>query len=112
MKLLLTVENVFQITGRGCLLVPGLSGDPGVPPLKVGSALRLELEDGTVRDTHVAGLEMLNYGARPRPAVITVPILLPANIRKEDVPPGTKVFLLPDADTAASPLSAYDSLPP
>lgn len=106
MKLLLTVEDVFQLTGRGCILAPGLSGEPGVPPVKVGAPLRLVLANGIVRDTHVAGLEMLNYGARPRPAIITVPILLPTNIRKEDVPPGTKVYLLPETDVAARPLSA------
>jgi translation elongation factor EF-Tu-like GTPase len=106
MKLLFTVEDAFQITGRGCVLVPGLSGEPGMPPVKVGSPLRLELADGTIRETHVAGLEMLNFGARPRPAIITAPILLPMNIRKEDVPPGTKVFLLADANVAASPFPA------
>ena len=73
--------------------------------MKVGAPLRLELVDGTVRDTHVAGLEMLNFGGRRRPPIITVPILLARNIRKEDVHPGTKVFLLPDAVVAADPLS-------
>jgi translation elongation factor EF-Tu-like GTPase len=89
---LFVVEDVFQITGRGCVLAPGIPS--GAPPVKVGSLLRLELPNGTVRETVVAGLEMLNFGARPRPAIISVPILLPREIRKEDVPSGTRVFLL------------------
>lgn len=64
--------------------------------MKVGSAIRLELDDGTVRDTYVKGIEMLNYGSRPRPTVLTVPILLPNDLKKDDVPPGTRVFLLSD----------------
>lgn len=90
---LFVVEDVFQITGRGCVLAPGLSAAAGGPAVKVGSLLRLELPDGTVRETYAAGLEMLNYGGRPRPTVTTVPVLLPKDVRKEDVPPGTRVFL-------------------
>lgn len=92
---LFVVEDVFQITGRGCVIVPGPPAATGGPIVKVGSPLRLELPDGTARETRIAGLEMLNFRARPRPAVMTVPILLPRDISKEDVPLGTKVFLLP-----------------
>ncbi|RZI57923.1 MAG: hypothetical protein EOP37_18420 [Rubrivivax sp.] len=96
MKLLFVVEHAFQITGRGCVLAPGPAAANGGPVVKVGSAIRLEFGDGSVRDTHVKGIEMLNYGSRPRPAVLTVPILLPNDLKKDDVPPGTRVFLLPD----------------
>ena len=102
MNLLFIVEDAFQITGRGCVLVPGPAAATCGPAVKAGAPLRLELANGTVLDTRIKGLEMLNFGSRPRPAVITVPILLPKNLRKEDVPPGTKVFLLADADAPAS----------
>lgn len=96
MKLLFVVEHAFQITGRGCVLAPGPAEATGGPVVKVGSAIRLELGDGSVRDTYVTGLELLNYGSRPRPAARTVPILLPNDLKKDDVPPGTRVFLLSD----------------
>lgn len=96
MKLLFVVEHAFQIAGRGCVLAPGLAAATGGPVVKVGSTIRLELGDGSVRDTYVKGIEMLNYGSRPRPAVHTVPILLPNDLKKDDVPPGTRVFLLSD----------------
>ena len=96
MKLLFVVEHAFQITGRGCVLEPGPAAATGGPAVKVGSAIRLELGDGSVRDTYVKGIEMLNYRLRPRLAVLTVPILLPNDLKKEDVPPGTRVFLLSD----------------
>lgn len=96
MKLLFVVEQAFQITGRGCVLAPGPASATGGPVVKVGSAIRLEQGDGSVRDTYIQGMEMLNYGSRPRPAVLTVPILLPKDLKKDDVPPGTRVFLLPD----------------
>jgi len=101
-NLLFIVEDAFQITGRGCILVPGPAAATGGPSVKVGTPIRLGLADGTVQDTHICGLEMLNFGPRPRPAVITAPILLPKDFRKEDVPIGTKVFLLAEADAPES----------
>ncbi|WP_170156660.1 hypothetical protein [Roseateles depolymerans] len=96
MKLLFVVEHAFQIAGGGCVLAPGPAAGTGGRVMKVGSAIRLELDDGTVRDTYVNGIEMLHYGSRPRPTVLTVPILLPNDLKKDDVPPGTRVFLLSD----------------
>lgn len=90
---LFVVEDAFEIPGRGCVVVPGLT--VASPPVKVGSSIRLQLPDGTMKDTFVAGIEMLNYGPRPRPAVFTFPVLLPREFRKGNVPPGTKVLLMP-----------------
>jgi hypothetical protein len=90
--LLFTVELAFQISNRGCVLVPGLATEPGGPVIKVGSQIRLVTPEGELIDTYIRGIEMLNYGSR-RPEKITAPILLPPSITKECVPPGTKVFL-------------------
>lgn len=91
--LLFTVEDAFQITDRGCVLVPGPSTEEGSQPIQIGDRLCLRKPDGHSFETVIAGLEMIRR--RPRPKVITAPILLPRNVAKGDVPVGTEVWLLP-----------------
>lgn len=91
--LLFTVEYAFQITGRGCVLVPGPSAEEGSQPIQIGNRVCLRKPDGISFDTVIAGVEMI--GHRPRPKVITAPILLPKEVMKDDVPIGTEVWLLP-----------------
>ena len=89
---LFTVADCFQITGRGCVLVPGLSTDPGAPAIGRNSKIRLRTPIGAEIDTFIKDTEMITY--RKKPEKVTVPVLLPNNIAKEQVPPGTEVFLL------------------
>jgi len=91
--LLFVVEDAFQITGRGCVLAPGPAAEPGAQPIRVGDRLLLRKPDGQSVDTVIQAVEML--GRRPRPKVITAPILLPREITKDDVPIGTEVWLYP-----------------
>lgn len=93
--LLFTVELAFQITGRGCVLAPGPSVEVGAQTVRIGDRIRLRRPDGDCIDTVIRGLEML--GRRPRPQVITAPILLPKDFTKADVPEGTEVWLLPSS---------------
>ena len=92
--LLFIVEDAFQITGRGCVLVPGPSTEPGGPTLRVGDPIRLVKPHGHAIDTCVRGVEMIHR--RPPPKVVTAPILLPKEITKDQVPVGTHVLLLRD----------------
>jgi len=92
--LLFIVEDAFQITGRGCVLVPGPSAEPGGPALRVGDPIRLVKPDGQAIDTRVHGIEMIHR--RTLPKVITAPILLPMEITKDQVPAGTQVMLVHD----------------
>lgn len=87
------VEEAFQITGRGCVLVPGLSAEEGSQPIRIGDRVWVRKPDGRSFDTVIAGVEM--FGRRSRPKVITTPILLPEDVTKGDVPIGTEVWLLP-----------------
>lgn len=91
--LLFLVEDAFQITGRGCVLVPGPSAEQGSQRIRIGDRLRLRKPDGDCFDTAIEGVEMI--GRRPAPHVITLPILLPSDVTKGDVPVGTQVWLLP-----------------
>ena len=90
--LLFIVEDAFQITGRGCVLVPGPVAEVGGPSLRVGDPIRLVKPDGQVVDTSVQGIEMISRRAQPK--IITAPILLPPDIAKEQVPIGTHVLSL------------------
>ena len=89
---LFTVADRFQIEGRGCVLVPGLSTDPGSPNLQRGARIRLRTPTGSETDTFIKEFEMISY--RPRPEKICIPVLLPKDISKEDVPVGTEVLLI------------------
>lgn len=91
--LLFTVEHAFDITDRGCVLVPGPSAEPGAQSIRIGDRIRLCKPDGRSVDTVIQGVEMI--GRRARPEIITAPILLPREISKDDVPTGTEVWLLP-----------------
>lgn len=90
--LLFVVEDAFQITGRGCVLVPGPVAEVGGPEVRVGDRIQLVTPLGRTIETKIRGIEMV--GRRPRPKVITAPILLPPDVHKDDVPAGTKVFFL------------------
>jgi hypothetical protein len=89
---LFTVADRFQIEGRGCVLVPGLPTEPGSPNVRNGARIRLRTPDGRETDTFIKAIEMISY--RKKPEKICVPILLPQDITKEDVPVGTEVLLL------------------
>jgi hypothetical protein len=98
--LLFIVEDAFRIRDRGCVLVPGPSAEQGAPLVRIGDLVRLLKPDGESIVTEIRGLEMIRR--RIRPEVITVPILLPSDITKEQVPKGTKVLLLRQSELANS----------
>jgi len=107
--LLFIVEDAFQITGRGCILVPGPVAEPGGPTLHIGDPIRLAKPDGQLVDTKIRAFEMI--GRRPVPKVITAPILLPREITKDQVPVGTQVFSLRDQCSANNSLQRTASPP-
>lgn len=82
------VEDVFQLSGRGSVVVV-----PGIPresdcKLKVGDQLVLKLPDGSEQSTIVGGIEM---ASPPHPAFI--PLLLGPGLTKETVPIGTEIWV-------------------
>lgn len=88
--LLFVVEDRFQIEGRGCILVPGVSRDG--PSVGTGDPIRLRTPNGKETDTEIRALEMVNY-LKP-PEHITAPVLLPPELKADHVPIGTEVYLL------------------
>ena len=74
------------------MLAPGPSIEADATPVQVGDKIQLLLPSGARIETHIGGLEMIKRIVRP--AVLTAAILLPPDIRKDQVPAGTQVFLL------------------
>lgn len=86
-RLLLTVEDVFTITGRGTLVFPHVASDPAWP-----SALRLELHrpDGTMAFT--TGHVRLEHLLRRPPGKSEYVWTLCLDEPKSFIPPGTQVW--------------------
>lgn len=89
------VEDTFQVTGRGLVLVPGLNDTS--PSVRVGDGITLKTPENKVIQSKIAGIEMIRYYKIPKQKLR--PILLPKEIRKEDVPIGTYVHLTNDDET-------------
>ena len=91
MMLLCKVEDVFEIEGRGCVLVPGISDSvPKDFVVRFGDLIELRKADGSVVRTHIYGIEILDGTNRRK---VCTPILLPPEFTKLDIPIGTEVWL-------------------
>ena len=85
MTLLAKVEAVFQVSGRGTVIVPAFVSDLRV---RVGSPIQLRNPGGQVRDTLITAVEFLSDLDKCRLA-----FMLPRDIAKQDVPEGTEIWL-------------------
>jgi hypothetical protein len=90
MKFLCKVEEVFEIEGRGCALTPGISETtpPGIK-IQKRDPIQLRRPDGSVVRTHIHAVEFLD-GPNKRSCV---PVLLPPEFAKSDIPIGTEIWL-------------------
>ena len=85
------VEASFLVPRRaGISILPGLPfKEPGMPRVRVNDKIELRTPNGTVIDTYIAAI------AHAKTTDGSVyPIQLPADIKKEDVPPGTEMIWL------------------
>jgi hypothetical protein len=96
---LFTVESTFVIEGRGLVPVPGI-----VPIddecFRIGDPITLVRPDGTKINTSIAGLEMLDPNPH-RDVVVLIRGLL-----KVDVPPGTEVWSVDNAEHPSTQTTA------
>jgi hypothetical protein len=87
---LFTTKWISLIPTHGVLLAPGVTADDGWR-LNIGDALELRRPDGTVLHTSIAGFYHFSRRSKDEPP--TLDLLLPKHICKNDVPPGTEVWL-------------------
>jgi hypothetical protein len=86
LKHLSIVEDIFQITGRGLVVVPGVPGE-GNWRVKIGDAVVLKRPDGTEIATIIRGIEMVRAKRE------MFPLLLGLELNKTDVPIGTEIWI-------------------
>jgi translation elongation factor EF-Tu-like GTPase len=84
------VEDIFAISGRGVVVVPGIPDSSRKWRIKIGDPIWLQKPDGTQIQSSVRGIEMI---CRPRIALDFIPILLGSEITKDDVPIGTELLI-------------------
>ena len=90
MKLILKIEDVFDISGVGCVVTPEIPVDLGFN-VKPKDRIQLRTPEGHVLDTHIVGL----MSGRPAGSSRRFyDIVLPSTLSKRDVPIGTEVWLL------------------
>ncbi len=92
MLFLFQIEDVFDIRGRGCVLVPGVPYALGLD-VKSGEPLLIRTPDGKQVRTNIADFEMINCG-RP---MAHAPFSLPRSVEKSSLPVGSTVYLLDSA---------------
>ncbi len=82
-----TVEDVFQTTGRGIIVSPGIPAKNNWC-IGIGDVLTLKCPDGTELKTYLQGIEM--DGA---PQKNSLPLLLGPEMSKEQIPTGTEIWI-------------------
>lgn len=89
MQLLCEIEDVFEIQGRGCVIIPGI---PYAfhKPVMVGAAICVMTPSGHELVTSIAGFEMINRG-RP---MEHAPFSVSKTVKKVQLPKGSRVFLV------------------
>ena len=89
MKFIEEVEDVFEINGRGCVVVPGvpLGFEPNVG---VGAKLQFFNPSGSTVTATLKGLEMINRGKQMKHA----PFSLDSSVKKGDIEMGAKIYLI------------------
>jgi translation elongation factor EF-Tu-like GTPase len=90
MEFLSEVEDIFDITGRGYVIVPGIHYS-FQPPLKIGAKLIFCNPNGTEVKTILKGVEMINRG-KP---MDHGPLLVDSNVKKGDIQIGAALFYVP-----------------
>lgn len=91
MEYLSKVEDVFDITGRGCVIVPGIPYS-FQPPLKIGAKLQFQNPSGSKVNTVLKGVEMINRG-KP---MDHSPFLVDSHVKKGDIEIGAEVYYVPN----------------
>jgi translation elongation factor EF-Tu-like GTPase len=87
MTFLFKIEEVFEVPGRGCVIVPAVA-DGADFKVRAGDAIQLRTSERATLNTHVSSIELLKTSSGSRMA-----ILLPTDIQKQDVTKGTDVWL-------------------
>lgn len=87
---LFTVDDAFDITGRGIVVVGEL--EPNYPLSKIGSPVVLVHPDGSEITTKISGIEHVKHVGIENFNPNKIGVML-RDVSKSDVPIGTEVYL-------------------
>ena len=90
-ELLSVIEEVFCIEGRGCVITPGIPKDCRFV-VKVGYLIEIRSSGASAIASKIAGIEMICRRNSSHP--LFIPIMLPRNISKVNLPAGAEVWLM------------------
>ena len=93
MKFIEEVENIFDISGRGCVIVPGIPRGFELT-VTVGDELEFRNPSGTIVRTTLSGVEMINSGK----LMNHTPFSIASNVKKGDIEIGAKLYLVSNDD--------------
>lgn len=93
MQFLFEIEDVFDISGRGCVLVPGVP-DSLRRYTNAGDQILIISPEGEQLQTSIAAFEMIERG-RP---MVHAAFSLPGSVDKASLPIGSKVYHLDGSD--------------
>lgn len=93
---LYTIEEAFDISGRGCVLAPGIS-EAATVPVRLGDPVLLLPPSGASFESVVHSLDAIHNRRTDSPE-IRILVVLPKSVNKQDVPSGTQLFLLGSMD--------------
>jgi translation elongation factor EF-Tu-like GTPase len=83
------VEDVFEISGRGCVIVPGIPYT-FEPVIGKGAQLEFHNPSGSVVSATLKGIEMVNRGKPMNHA----PFSVNRDVKKGDIEIGAKLYLV------------------
>lgn len=96
--LLYIIDEAFQISGRGCVLAPGISEATSIQ-VKKGDLVKLVQPSGKTFDSVIHSLDAIHNRSTDKPE-IRILVVLPKSVTKQDVPPGTQLIWLTSAERA------------
>ena len=88
MTFLFKIEEVFEIHGRGCVIVPVIAEQADFK-IRPRDAVQLRTPDGRILNTHIGSVELL----KPEVGRCKMAILLPTDIQKQEVPNESEMAL-------------------
>jgi len=88
MTFLFKIEEVFEVPTRGCVIVPVIEEGADFR-IRARDAIQLRTPEGRTLDTHIGSVEFLKQAV----GACRIGILLPSDVRKQDVPKGSEVWL-------------------
>jgi len=96
---LFNVEEVFWITGRGLVIIPGPWPQDSKARIKVGNLIEIRRPDGSTVASQITGVELAKQAKGP----CCLALVLNQQITQDDVPKSSEIWLVSPQQAAQEP---------